>query len=422
MLRLAAAAAALLELASLPVLAQDDGGPAEQSSPTDAPDAPSPKLDVTDKEALAGAVSRAVELLTGMQESFDEGAEPSEWPYEGVYRVAGDIPIGYRVGGTAIAGMALLQAPGYDADEARQAAVARGLGFVVRSVGHPLMNPDYDGGYDTRGWGYTYAVQFILRLKAANALPEDQVEAAERALASYLGAIEQTEIPRVGGWNYARARGKDAPSPVSPFMTAPTLQSLFEARRAGYQVDEGVVERAIAALEKGRTVTGSFAYSGAAADQPRPESVPGSIGRMVASEATLYLCGRSSIDRIRAAVDSFIVHWEWLNKRRAQPGTHARPYGVAPYYFYYAHYYAAQAVEQLPEQERAEYRRRLNELLFSVRLEDGSWNDRVFKRSRNYGTAMAVMAILMPDSPRPASWSAGKTESEQPSATPAPSP
>jgi hypothetical protein len=62
----------------------------------------------------------------------------------------------------------------------------------------------------------------------------------------------------------------------------------------------------------------------------------------------------------------------------------------------FAHFYAAQCVELLPEVERGEYRRRINALLFSVREENGSWNDRVFERSAAYGTAMAISAIMQP--------------------------
>src|SRR5690606_29023599 len=85
-------------------------------------------------------------------------------------------------------------------------------------------------------------------------------------------------------------------------------------------------------------------------------------------------------------------------------------------YFYYAHYYASQAIEQLPEAERAEYRRRLHELVFANRLREdretpgegagkaGGWNDRVFPRSTNYGTAMCMLAFLEPQAPPPAMW------------------
>ena len=83
-------------------------------------------------------------------------------------------------------------------------------------------------------------------------------------------------------------------------------------------------------------------------------------------------------------------------KRKQKNGTHVAPYGVAPYYFFYAHGYAGEAIERLPEAERAAWRDRLNRLLMSVRDEDGSWNDRVFPRSAAYGTAVTVLALTAP--------------------------
>jgi hypothetical protein len=264
------------------------------------------------------------------------------------------------------------------------------------------MNPDYDGGYDVRGWGYTYGLRYLLLLKARNAMPADQAAAAEKAIHFYIDAIKESQIPQVGGWNYARPAGKDKVGAPSPFMTAPTLQAHFEAKAQGYEVDPEVVEKGLKYLESARESSGAIVYSGAA--ESKKDGVPGAVGRMLATESVLYLAGRSSQANIRAALDAFIVHWQWLDKRRAQNGTHVAPYMIAPYYFYYAHYYAAQAIELLPSHERAEYRRRVNELLFSVRLEDGSWNDRVFKRSANFGTAMASMALMMPDLPKPVTW------------------
>jgi hypothetical protein len=345
-------------------------------------------------------IARGVEFILSIQ----EGQDRSEWPYEGVYRVGGQIPIGYRIGGTGICVMALLQAPGYDADNTRQDAVHRATSFIVTAAGDPLMSPDYDGGYDVRGWGYTYGLACLLRLKSAHAIPADLADKSEDTIKVFIDAIQRTQISKVGGWNYARGRGKDAVSPPSPFMTGPTLQALFEAKRAGYEVDADVVARGLDCLEQARTASGSFRYSGVDG-KTRPESVPGSVGRMMVSESTLFLAGRSSVSNVRAAIDAFIVHWQWLDKRRAQPETHKPPYGIAPYYFYYAHYYAAQAVELLPENERAEYRRRINDLLLSVRLPNGTWNDRVFERTANFGTAMAIMAIMMPQTTRPATWS-----------------
>ncbi|MBC7834212.1 MAG: hypothetical protein H7Y88_03815 [Phycisphaerales bacterium] len=374
-----------------------DSAPAPTT--TEAPAAP-----VTINDAISAAVSFILKT--------QEGDTNAEWPYEGVYRVRGEIPIGYRVGGTGICAVALLRAPGYAADRTRQEAVARAVRFVCDSTAHPLMSVDgYAAGYDARGWGYTYGLWFLLAATEP-ALPEEGSlspelrDAATRAISHYVGAIEGTQIPECGGWNYARSPGKDTSCPPSPFMTASTLQALFEAKRRGLDVKPETIERALKMLERGRIAGGGGAVTYSISGKASPnDRTPGAVGRMLCTENTLYLAGRGSAEGVRGALDAFIVHWEWLEKRRAKPGTHAGPYAVAPYYFYYAHYFAAQAVELLPEGERAEYRRRVSDLLFRTRAaESGSWNDRVFPRTANYGTAMAVLSMTAADGPAPAAY------------------
>jgi hypothetical protein len=135
---------------------------------------------------------------------------------------------------------------------------------------------------------------------------------------------------------------------------------------------------------------------------------------MVASEAALYLAGRSDQDRLRSAVDAFFEHWDALEVRRRKTGTHIPPYGVAPYYFFYAHAYAADAIELLPEADRASRQQKLREIFWKIREDDGSWNDRVFERSRSYGTAMTMHALQRPWLPAPAAWTPPKREPRKP--------
>lgn len=343
------------------------------------------------------AIARGVEIILTMQ----EGEEKDQWPYEGVYRVRGAIPIGYQVGGTAIAGNALILAPGYEDDHERQEAIRRGATFIVNSIDHKLMSHHFKARYDVRGWGYAYGLNHLLQLKKLKLVPNGLNDQIEAAIRFFIDGIETTSIPERGGWNYARRAGFDKPGPPSPFMTGSTLQALYEAVAQGYRVNDKVITAGLDALEAARTPIGSFVYSGDRGNRSRA-AVPGATGRMAIAESTLFLAGRSSIDRVRSSVDAFIVHWKWLDARRAKNGTHKPPYGIAPYYFYYAHYYAAQAVELLPENERQEYRNHIKELLFSVQLEDGSWNDRVFPRTANYSTAMAIQALMMSDTPQPA--------------------
>ncbi len=184
------------------------------------------------------------------------GRREAEWPYQGVYRVAATdddpesliegrgrrrsvIPIGYRVGGTAIVGDALLRVPGCDEDADRREALERARRFVVDSTRHPNMNPDYGGGYDVRGWGYIYGGDFLLSMRERGFVPEDAATEHDEAIRFYLDGLAAIEIPKVGGWNYARRGPLAAPSGTSPFMTPPGIQVLVEAERQGFPVQGG---------------------------------------------------------------------------------------------------------------------------------------------------------------------------------------
>lgn len=351
------------------------------------------------------AIRRGVEILVELQ----EGEGTREWPYEGVYRTNENgrrrvIPIGYRVGGTSISSLALLEAPGWKKDKDRQKAIARGLDFVLEALDEPLMAPTIVDSYDVRGWGQIYALQFLLRLRDLDRVPKGKSRAVTDWIERLVDILEETAIPEKGGWNYA---GRRAPS---PFMTAPGLLALFHARARGHKIDETVLTEALDALERGRASAGSIAYSvpGRSREDTDEEDLrfmdklPGSIGRMVSVESVLTLAGRGDPKRLSTAVASFFEHWEQLEVRRQKNGTHIRPFGVAPYYFIYGHHYAALAIELLADdEERTKQRAALHAKLAETQEEDGGWNDRVFPRSRNYGTAVGILALRMKDTPRP---------------------
>ncbi len=364
---------------------------------------PLPGEDTIPAEAeVEEAIQRAVEILIAGQESYEEGKPKAEWPYEGVYRESGKIPIGYRVGGTSIVARALLEVPGWKDDTARQEAVARAFQFVIEGLDHDGMAAGFNGAYDVRGWGHTYALFFLLRALELDVLSKEHTKIARARVSQLVKVLEETEIHESGGWNYSRRGGPNRPSEASTFMTAPTVQALLQAAKQGAQVREDVIGRAVKTLEGARLESGAFQYG----TNPRKtgtgfEAVPGAIGRMAVCETTLHLLGRGSVERVRGSLDAFFEHWEWLEKRRKQTGTHEAPYMIAPYYFFYAHYYAAQAIEILPSQEREAYRQKLLRVLWKVREESGGWNDRTFARSEHFGTAMTLLTLLQPTIPLP---------------------
>ena len=360
-------------------------------------------------EDIEAAVHEALGILLARQ----EGSDSAEWPYQGVYRVRAEaddpdsliegrgrrrtvIPIGYRVGGTSIAGRAVMRPPGLQADQARRDALERARRFVVGATSHPRMTPDFGGGYDVRGWGYIYALGFLLEMRERGLVDEANVVATDEAIRFYIDALDQIEIPEVGGWNYARRGPLNRPDATSPFMTPPGIQALREAARQGFVVPEGMVERAMGGLELTRGEDGYVAYAARRKTTDPPSQIPGAIGRMAAVVTVRSEMGRSEPGEIQTACKAFFEYWNELLKRKEKSGTHQPPYGVAPYYFMFAHGYLAEAIEQLPEAEREDQRQRLRALLMSVRDEAGGWNDRVFDRSTAYGTAIAILALTQP--------------------------
>jgi len=368
---------------------------------------------VVGPEAVAAMTAAALARLLELQ----EGEDAEQWPYEGVYREdRGQLPVGYRVGGTAITCLGLLAAPGYAKDAARQQAVLRGLRFVLRTLQEPRMQEDFDGNYDVRGWGHIYALELLLYLEQVGQMPAECADEAKARSKWLVEVLSASAIPQSGGWNYSRPRGYRSPrNQASTFMTAPALQALFHAKARGHAVSDEVLQLALEALDRARAAPGGYAYGAPAKRQNEVEEAalsmmdktPGSAARATACEAALWLAGRGDAARLQQAIERFFLHWDDLAIRKSQTGTHIPPYGIAPYYFLYAHLYVAQAIELLPDAEaRQSYRDKLLQFLVRSREDDGTWNDRQFGRSAGYGTALALLTMHMPQLPALATWRA----------------
>lgn len=400
---------------SLALLAQDSAGTKKEAAPATKKSAPRKFSSFPVPEAppldLAAATKGAIAAILALQ----EGEAQDEWPYRGVYTEdANPSPVGYRVGGTAIACLGLLAAPGFRQDQARRDAVQRGLAFVLKTLDAPRMSGEFLGRYDVRGWGHIYALQLLLSLQDAGLVPKDHADAVNEKTAWLVKTLVESAIPESGGWNYSRPRGYlNAQNRASTFMTAPALQVLFHAKARGHAVADAVVTQALDALERARAKPGGYAYGATAESQAEVDEdqlsmmdkTPSSAARAAVCETTLLLAGRGDRRRLERAVDLFFAHWDDLAVRKSQLGTHIKPYGIAPYYFLYGHVYAAQAIEQIDDADkRAALRGKMRAMLAKCREEEGGWNDRQFDCSGGYGTALALLAMHMPHLPKPLPW------------------
>lgn len=393
---------------------------------------PAPKLNDTirfTKESLADLkdpapidVDAATQAGISALLKLQEGEGHNQWPYEGVYREDnGVLPVGYRVGGTAIVGLSLIAAPGFSTDKPRQEALARGVAFILESLEAPRMQGEFVGTYDVRGWGHIYALHLFLELQEHKLVSAELLAPVTAKTKWLVQTLCESAIPESGGWNYSRPAGyTSSKNRASTFMTAPALQVLFLAKARGYEVADAVIDQAVAALERARSEPGGYGYGAALTSQNDvPEAklafmdkVPSSAARATACETTLMLAGRGDKERLHRAVVRFFADWEELAVRKSQLGTHIQPYGIAPYYFLYGHLYAAQAIEQLDDgAEKEALRTKMRIYLARSRDAAGSWNDRQFDRSAGYGTALAILCMHMPHLPKPESRAAAPKKS-----------
>lgn len=333
-------------------------------------------------EAIETAIARLLEIQK----------EDGSWPYEGVYRVNRKIPVGYRIGGTAICCEALLYGTKIDNEKAND-AIRSGVKRIIAELKDPRMKPIKPNRYDVRIWGHIYALDLFCRIKQQQRLPDLDATLGKQ-IQQLTEAILFQQIPESGGWNYANGRAQ------ASFVTAPAAQALMWADQNGQVITLKTWDRIAQVLKASRDENSAYTYSGPQREK-RTTPIQSSIARSANCEATLSLLSVDSELKIKHSIDKFHEHWDELEKRRKKNGTHKPPFGIAPYYFYYAHRYVAFAINCLPEAEQAKERKRLREVVMRTRDENGTWNDRVFPRSRAYGTAMAVLTLLGEKVPSP---------------------
>ncbi|MBI5367629.1 MAG: terpene cyclase/mutase family protein [Planctomycetes bacterium] len=305
----------------------------------------------------------------------------------------------FKLATTALCVMALREAgegPAHD----------RGLEWLVatgdarRDTGDLLYNV----------WGNTYALQALaLELQRK---PDPRLRtAAERQLRRLV-----TYETWMGGWFYYDfdAHTQTPSGGPTSFGTAAGLVALWEARRAGLDVPQSLIDRALRRLEEMRLPDGAFLYGDYLKYYPQhPANRPkGSLGRSQAGNFALWLWGskRAGAEESRAGLATFFAEHNYIECGRKRQWPHEAWYATAPYYFYFGHYYAARVLEKLGPDGKRDFAALLAETILPNQEPDGSWWDYpMWDYDKPYGTAYAVMILLRcrPPSPEMAITAAG---------------
>ena len=346
------------------------------------------------REALEGAIGCGIKFLV---ENQNPDGSWGSYRYEGGIILYAPVPGAhgaFRAAVTALCVSALIEIG--DKSAGSDKALNSGETWLLHNLAK-VRRASADTIYNI--WSHAYGIQALVRMH--NRLPKDadRRRAIEDLIRNQMGFLARYESVD-GGWGYYDFRvGAQKPATDSTsFMTASVLIAFKEAKDIGIEPDAKVVKRAMASILRQLNPDFSYLYGEYLKYRPAlPINRPGgSLGRSQACNLALQLWGEKRVTHhvMTVWLDRLFARNLWLDMARKRPIPHESHFQVAAYFFYYGHYYAAQCLEQLPENERPFFQNHLAKVLLPLQGKDGTWWDfPMYNYHRQYGTAFALMAL-----------------------------
>ena len=345
---------------------------------------------------VAKSIERGVYFLVGNQNKNGSWGSPRNTKGLNIYAPTFQSHLAFRLAVTSLCTSAVIEASG-DTPGAR-AAINDGEKYLLENL-PKLRRATADAMYNV--WAHGFAIQSLVRLRARALTAKDapKVKRIEAVIQQQFDRLNRYESVD-GGWGYYDFRlgtKKPASSSIS-FVNGTVLVAFHEAKQAGIEPPKKLVTRALAALKRQHLPDGSFLYGEYLKMRPRAgiNRPGGSLGRTQVGNLSLRLWGDKKItDKVIVTwLDRLIARNEWLGIGRKRPVPHESWFQVAGYFYYYGHYYAGMLMEQVPEKDRARLQDHLAIILMKLQEKEGDWWDYpLYDYHRQYGTAMAVMAL-----------------------------
>ena len=340
------------------------------------------------RERIHQAVKRGVEFLVKTQRPDGAwGAGTVTRGFEVVASVPGSHD-GFRAATTALCVIALREA-------GEKAAHDRGLEYLLARGDSRRA----DGMLIYNTWGNIYVTQ-ALSIELQHTSDPRLRQRIKQAAQKQIARLEEYET-YVGGWNYYdfEAQTKQPSMGPTSFGTAAGLVALWDARRAGLEVPQRMIDLAMHRLGECRLPNGAFLYGSDYKFIPRlPANMPrGAIGRDQPCNYALWLWNSKEVgpDQARDGLKYFFKEHEFIDMGRKRQFPHESWYQTAPYYYYYDHYYAALLIQKLGPNAHEFAAKLADETILPYQEQDGSWWDfAMWDYHKPYGTAFAIMSLL----------------------------
>ena len=350
--------------------------------------------ETTSPTAIDKSIARGVEFLIANQNKDGSWGGHGNTKGLNIFAPAPGSPRAFRCATTALCISAMIEVGGDD--ERVQKSLKRGEAWLLEHL-PKLRRADEIAIYNT--WAHGYGISALVRMHGRESRDSARREKIRETIEHQVGMLGRYEFV-AGGWgyyNFSLTTQRPSGDPTS-FTTSTILIALKEAEQIGVKVPERLTRRALATVVRQRTPDFSYVYSersrfrpGAAINRPA-----GSLGRSQVCNLACRLWGDKKVtDKVfRDWLDRLFARNYWLDIGRKRPVPHEAWAQVAGYFYFYGHFYAAQCIHQLPNEERAKYQRKMAGVIIPLQEKDGSWWDFPFYQYHHpYGTAFALMTL-----------------------------
>ncbi len=275
-------------------------------------------------------------------------------------------PYGRNVAVVALAGMAFMANGNTPGRGSYGEQVERCLNYVLSQATPQgfIVSPE---GAVSHGPMYGHGFATLFLAEAYGMAPEYDVR---QPLTKAVQVIVQAQGEE-GGWRY-EPNSRDADLSV----TVCQMMALRAARNAGVAAPAMTMQQGVDYVRQCQNEDGGFAYM---ASQGGSSRFPRSAGALVA----LNSAGVYDDATVQQGLN-------YLQKYTVNMGNALRDD-----YYFYAHYYAVQAMWHAGGARWPAWYESVRDELLSQQKADGSWFDR--RICSEYGTAMAVMVLQMPN-------------------------
>ena len=349
------------------------------------------------KGAIESSIRKGIDFLVSDQNKNGSWGSARNTKGLNIYAPVPGAHDAFRAAITAMCVTALIETDAAKSDISAKESLAKGEKWLLENLGS-IRRANHDAIYNV--WGHAYGISALVAMYKKEVSDNSRKLKIEDAIKHQIKMLQKYESVD-GGWGYYdfRYQTKQPSSSSISFTNSTALVALKAAQEIGINVPERLTKRAFDATKRQQKPDFSYAYGEYLKMRPmRGINLPGgSLGRSQACNIALRMWGDKKItDKVMDTwLDRLWARNGWLSIGRKRPIPHESWFGVAGYFYYYGHFYAALCIESLEDKKNANYHKgQLAAVILPLQEKEGSWWDYPFySYHRPYGTAFALMTL-----------------------------